>query len=452
MSRRLPVSRRSFLKGAGAVLALPHLEALVPRGCDAAPPVRAAWLYIPNGVATGSWWPTGVDAGGAIARLNPRLAAFERFTDRLLFPRNVWTPRGNGHGAGTATWLTSGGWNDREVDAGGASVDQIAARELGDDCVVPALSLSARGEGFFAADVPRNSLSWAGTGRPVFRETDPRSVFRLLFGGGVEADRSLLDDLRTQAETLKRRVSESDAERLEAYLDAIRDLERRIAFVQDERTRARLESAREHGLPFDADAPLDAVPEEHGAYLDLMLDLAALALWSGASRVASVMLDHGQSNRYCTFVRDVNGVDEVAGTWHALSHWRDASGRSEDDDGVTSWSSVDSKRAMYDAVVEWHNQRAARFLERLDALPEVDGTLLDHALVMYGSSISDGHDHGELDLPVLLAGGAGGALRGGRVLDSGGRIDLASVHLAALRAMGSGAESFGEVDTPLALT
>ena len=194
------------------------------------------------------------------------------------------------------------------------------------------------------------------------------------------------------------------------------------------------------------DVPPTAVPEDHGEYLDLLLDLVALALWSGASRVATVMLDHGQSNRYCTF------VPEVKGTWHALSHWRDTSGKTEDDDGVTSWSSRRSKREMYDRVVTWHHERVARLLDRMAALPEADGSLLDHSMVVYGSSISDGHEHGERDLPTLIAGGAGGALRGGRLLAHRRATSLDRLHLATLRAVGVPAERFGTADEPLALS
>ncbi|MEM1449486.1 MAG: DUF1552 domain-containing protein [Planctomycetota bacterium] len=369
------LARRQLLKGATAALALPTMEALLPRGKSA--PTRAVWLYFPNGVATGSWGGGSVGPGGSLQSLAKPMAPLERHREDLVLVDGAFTPHGNGHGAGTATWLTGGWWDGRELDAHGPSVDQIAARAFQDACVVPALSISARGEGFFAADVPRNTLSWSGPRRPVFRETDPRAVFGRLFGSGAEADQSLLDDLKEQLATVKKSVSTADRERLDAYLDAIRGIERRIAFVSSEATARRLAEAREHGLPFDGSTPPAAVPEDHGAYLDLLLDLVALALWSDASRVASVMLDHGQSNRYCTFVPGVQG------TWHALSHWKDASGRTEDDDGVTSWDSVGSKRAMYDAVVTWHHERVARFLDRLRSLQEPGGTLLDETMVVY---------------------------------------------------------------------
>ena len=436
-----PFPRRTFLRGACATVVAPYLEALAPRRAPA--PVRAAWLYFPNGVAEGSWEPS-ADRRGALRRLNETMAPLERHRQRIVIPERIFTPRGNGHGAGTATWLTGGGWDHRELDADGPSIDQVIGRRFAAEHVVPALTISARGEGFFAADVARNTISWSAPGRPVFRETDPRAVFEQLFGGGPEADTSLLDDLKDQVRALEKRVSAADRRQLAAYLDAIRSIERRIAFVQDEVTARRLAEAAELGLPF-ADRPIEAVPTDHGDYLDLLLDLVALALWSGASRCASVMLDHGQSNRYCTF------VPEVKGTWHALSHWKDTSGDTEDDDGITSWSSRRSKRRMYDRVVTWHHERVARLLDRMASLPEVDGSLLDQSLVVYGSSISDGHEHGESDLPTLIAGGAGGAVRGGRVLRRREPTSLDRLHLATLRAVGVGEEEFGESDTPLEL-
>lgn len=423
------MNRRSFLKSASACLALPSLPSL-----GQTEPVRGVWLYIPNGVAEGSWHPK--SSRGVLRSLNAAMAPLERHRSDLLMFEELYMRRGNGHGAGTATWLTDGGWDEEELDAGGASVDQIAAATIGRNDVAPSLSLSTRGEGFFASDLPRNTLSWSGSGRPVFRETDPRAVFARLFGAGPEADASLLDDLREQARALRATLGSEDQAKLDEYLDAIRGVERRIAFAGDEATQRKLEQARELGLT----APPAAIPQDHGAYVDLMFDVLALALWSGATRSASFMLDHGQSNRYCTFVPGVKG------TWHALSHWRDFDGRTEDDDGVTSWDSKESKREMYDAVVTWHHERVARFLDRLAELPAGEGRLLDQSLVVYGSSIADGHEHEEEDLPVLVAGKAGGAIRTGRVLESRRRVPLSRLHLASLRAMGVNADRFGDED------
>lgn len=440
----MALSRRSFLRGVGATVALPWMPS-VTGDRQSTPPVRAAWIYFPNGVSEGSFLPRRASRDGRLEHLHPTMAPLERHREHLVIARNLWTPLGNNHGAGTATWLTGGDWDELTLDPGGVSVDQVAARELGRDCVAPALSLRTLGVGNFATDVARNSISWSARGRPVFRETDPRAVFQRLYGAGVDGDASLLDDLVDQAASLRARASRADQERLDAYLDAVRELERRLEFVHREATSRRLAAATDFGFEFDPTRPIETVPENHGDYVDLLFDLMALALWSGASRVASFMLDHGQSNRPATFLPGVQG------TWHALSHWKDASGRTDDDDGVTKWSDVGSKRAMYDAVVTWHHERVARFLDRMRSLPEGEGSLLDQTLVVYGSSIEDGYDHGEYDLPIVLAGAAGGSVRTGRILDPGGPTDLARLHLATLRALGSGAARFAAATDALPL-
>lgn len=436
----MTLQRREFLRGAAASVALPLLPSLAwSRGRASTSPVRAVWLYFPNGVAEGSWHPKRVGRKGQLVKLNAAMAPLERHRDDLLLLENVHMPEGNGHGAGTATWLTPGDWDEQTLDAGGASVDQLAARAIGGDSVVPALSLSTPGMGFFSSSLSRNTMSWSASGRPVFRETDPRAVFQRLFGASPDADRSLLDGLRAQAKALRKGLGADDRPKLDEYLEAIRGVERRIAFASNAATARRLAEAKELGLG----APPAAAPEDHKESLDQLFDLIALALWSGATRLASLMLDHGQSNRYCTFIPGVKG------TWHALSHWKEFDGRSEDDDGETSWSSRKSKRAMYDRVVTWHHERVARFLDRLAQLPEGEGRLLDQTIVVYGSNIADGHDHAEEDLPILVAGGGGGAIRTGRQLESRRALNFSRVHLATLKALGVESERFGDTRRPL---
>ena len=434
------MDRRTLLRSTSAAVALPFLPSALARSARAAaPPVRAVWLYFPNGTPEGSWHPRRVDRSGRLRQLNEAMAPLERHRDDLLLFRDVFMPRGNGHGGGTATWLTEGDWDEERLDPGGPSVDQVAARAVGSGSIVPTLTLGTRPEGYFSTSISRNCVSWQDSGRPSFRETDPRVVFQRLFGASPETDASLLDDLREQANALRGRLGREDRAKLDEYLEAIRGVERRIAFAANEATARRLGEARELGLG----APPEAIPEDHGAYLDLLMDLVALALWSGATRLATLMLDHGQSNRYCTFVPGVKG------TWHALSHWRDFDGRTEDDDGVTSWSSRRSKKAMYRDVVTWHHERVARLLDRLASLPEGEGRLLDHTLVTYGSNLADGHEHEERDLPLLVAGSGGGAVRTGRRLATRGPLDLSSVHLATLHALGVERRSLGEADEPI---
>ena len=173
--------------------------------------------------------------------------------------------------------------------------------------------------------------------------------------------------------------------------------------------------------------------------------MMVLAFWADATRVSTFMLDHGQSNRYFNF------MDGVTGTWHALSHWRDISGRTEDDDGVHSWSSRAEKRAMYNRVVKWHHEQFAYFLSRLSEIKEDNRSLLDNSLVLYGSSLSDGHEHEAKNLPLILAGKGGGKLKSGRVVRFKRNTSMSRLHLTMLRRAGVQVERFAETTKTLSL-
>lgn len=175
-----------------------------------------------------------------------------------------------------------------------------------------------------------------------------------------------------------------------------------------------------------------------------MFDIITLAFWADATRVCSFMLDHGQSNRYCNF------IEGVKGTWHALSHWQDASGNTGDDDGVTSWSSPEEKRDMYNAVSRWHHNCVAQFLTRLKSIREPNGSaLLDNSIVMYVSSLADGHTHAEKNLPLLLAGRGGNSIDAGRLVKYRDNTSLSDLHLAILQRLGVRVDRFGESTTPM---
>ncbi|MFK7821711.1 MAG: DUF1552 domain-containing protein [Planctomycetaceae bacterium] len=176
--------------------------------------------------------------------------------------------------------------------------------------------------------------------------------------------------------------------------------------------------------------PAPGIPDDHGAYMKSMMDMIALAFWSDSTRVCTFMMDHGQSNRYFNF------IDGVQGTWHALSHWKDTSGKTEDDDGKTSWSSRAEKRGMYNKVTEWHTQQVAYLLKRLSDIKESGDRLLDNSMIVYGSSLSDGHEHEAKNLPLLLAGGASAGIKPGRQLGGRNNTSMSDLHLAMLQRLG----------------
>ena len=236
--------------------------------------------------------------------------------------------------------------------------------------------------------------------------------------------------------------SGADQRKIDEYLEAVRSIEKRLAFAEDQSLRL----GEDKALTDTLSRPKPGIPASHEDYVRQLLDLMALAFWSGATRVSTFMLDHGQSNRYFNFLPGVEG------TWHALSHWKNASGRTEDDDGLTKWDSVRSKKDQYNEVTRWHHAQLAWFLGRLRELKDGDGvSVLDRSMVVYGSSISDGHEHGERDLPILLAGGGDGEIRSGRYLNFRRSTSMSRLHLALMQRMGLPAKEFAEADEALAL-
>jgi hypothetical protein len=442
------ISRRTMLRGVGAAVSLPLLDVMLGPSIRAAETkpltARLAYLYIPNGVADGAWQPENIGGNGQIVELNSWMKSLAPFRKDLTVFRNMWTPRGNGHIAGTATWLTGGSFDGEKLDSGGASVDQIAAKHLQSKTLLPSLELSTRGEGIFTSSLPRNTVSWVDSVTPAPRDIEPRVVFDRMFRTGDSglSNRSVIDLVLEDARRLKRRVSSRDQKKIDEYLASVRAIERRIEFAQRQKDRA----VRTPGLQQALVRPEPGIPEDHGQYMRTMMDMIVLAFWSDATRVCTFMMDHGQSNRYFNF------IDDVKGTWHALSHWKDIGGKTEDDDGKTSWSSRDEKRDMYNRVTEWHTEQVAYLLKRLSDIHEPNGRLLDHSMIVYGSSLSDGHQHDEKNLPLLLAGGAGHSVKPGRLVGGNRDTSMSDLHLAMLQRLGVPQDKFAESRSPLELS
>ncbi|MDD9866527.1 MAG: DUF1552 domain-containing protein, partial [Verrucomicrobiales bacterium] len=252
-------------------------------------------------------------------------------------------------------------------------------------------------------------------------------------------DKGVIDLVNDQAKSLKRRVGQADQRKIDEYLEALRAVERRMEFAEKQTGKSELGQAESVAFK----RPPVGIPEDHETYMRTMMDLMVLGFWSGATRVGSLMLDHGQSNRYFDF------IDGVRGTWHALSHYRDISGKTEDDDGINSWKTVSQKRDMYNAVTAWHHRQFAYMLGRMKSIDEGNGTLLDNTMLLYGSSLGDGHAHGEENLPIIFAGGGGGTVRSGRYLKYRRNYSLSKYHLATMQRMGVPVEEFAEVDSPM---
>lgn len=441
-----PISRRTMLRGIGAAVSLPLLEIMSPPVSSAAEASqrtrRMCYLYFPNGVSERSWHPSEVGRNGKLLKLNQWMQPLEPFKQDIVIPRRMWTPRGNGHGAGTATWLTGNGYDERTIDAGGSSVDQLAAKHFGGQTLLPSLELSMSGEGSFSNSLCRNSISWTSSNIPAPREVEPRVVFDRMFRTktGRLSDQSVIDQVLEDARAMRLKGSAADKQKIDEYLDSLRSIERRISFAGKQAARAQENPELSRHLI----RPQPGFPEDHAEYMRVMFDLIVMAFWSDATRICTFMLDHGQSNRYFNF------IEGVRGTWHALSHWKDASGKTEDDDGMTSWRNPDEKKAMYNMVTRWHHEQFAYFLKRLKSIREpAGGTLLENSMILYGSNLADGHEHSAKNLPLIVAGGGGGTIKQGREVQFGRDTTLSNLHLSMLQTIGVRIDRFGDSTGPM---
>jgi hypothetical protein len=429
------MNRRRFLQAAGVSLALPMLDVdAVSR--NASKKIRFACFYFPNGTTTSSWEPRKVSKSGQLLSLSQGMQALEPFRNDLVIPYRIKSPRGNGHGGGTATWLSGYSYSDQKIDVGGPSVDQLIARETGRHTALSSLQLSMKGEGNFSRCIARNNVSWVKGQLPASREFEPRAVFDSMFRTRSSSlnTPSVLDLIKDQAADISRSGSKDDKRKINEYLESVRAIEKKIQFT--EKQGAYLDKLT------DFKRPAAGIPADYQEYMRLMLDLIVMAFYVDITRVSTFMMDHGQSNRYCDFISGIKG------TWHALSHYGDISGDSEDDDGKTSWRTVDEKRAMYESVTEWHNEQFAYFLGRLKSLQTPEGSLLDNSLILYGSSLGDGNKHSD-KIPVVFAGNGGGSVQTGRRLGAKDVLDLNAWHLSAMQVMGLKSERFSTAKSPL---
>lgn len=228
-----------MLRSVGASICLPFLDSMNPIRLKAESPAvpsikRVGYFYFPNGIPRGIWHPTDVSSKGALQKLNPWMSPLEDYKSQLLIPTNIWTPEGNGHSAGTATWLTGGGYDDRAVRAGGVSVDQLIAQSVGQQTMLPSMEMSLKGEGFFSNSLPRNAISWTANNVPLTREVEPRAIFDRMFRppGGGASNRSVMDLVLEEAKSLNKQIGHADKARLDEYFESIRALEKRIEFAE----------------------------------------------------------------------------------------------------------------------------------------------------------------------------------------------------------------------------
>jgi len=399
--RSLP--RRTFLRGMGVTMALPLLDAMVPamtaQSRTAAVPIRRfGAVYVPHGKIHSQWTPavqgTGFD-------FTPILKPLEPFRDHLCVVSGLDGPKdpaAGGHATAPAMWLTGISPKKTEgVDVRNeTTIDQLIAKQIGQDTPLPSLELATEDfTGFVGAcDVGysctyMNTISWQGPTTPLPMEINPRVVFERLFGGTGSVDeridrmrtrRSILDSVSRSATKLQQGLGVRDQSRLSEYLDHIREIERRIS---------RSEGTTGPGLAVP-DAPI-GTPDAFEEHVGLMFDLVAVAFQADITRVFSFMMARDLHNRTYPQV----GVDEPH---HGLSHHQNRA----------------DKMSRFAKVNTYHVDLFSRFIQRLKATPDGDGTMLDHSVVLYGSGMGNANVHGHVDLPYLVAGTGNGAIKGGR--------------------------------------
>jgi hypothetical protein len=431
------LSRRTFLRGTGVSLALPLLESMVPAGTAlaqtaAAPKTRLGCIYIPHGATMDKWTPAEEGTGFAFSEI---LQPLEPFRDRVCIVSNLahapvapWEgedPGGAENHVRAAAVFLSGAHPVKKNEAHvGVTVDQVAARLVGQDTPLPSielamepLNLNCGDAGFTCAY--RNTLSWKSATLPLPMENNPQLVFERLFGdGATDAERlerrrqsqSLLDSIKGQVPSLEKDLPAGDRRRLREYLDEVREIERRVQHF-DSKLSASLD------LP---EAPV-GIPSDFETHLRLMFDLQVLAYKAEITRVSTLMLARENSNA----VYQGSGVREG---FHNASHH----------------SNERKNMDQFAVINRYHVQALTYFLEKLRSTPDGDGSLLDHSLVLYGSALSDGNEHDFDPLPVLLAGGASGRLRGGRHLKYAPHTPMSNLLLAMLDLVGARADSIGD--------
>ena len=426
------LSRRTFLRGAGVTVALPFLESMVPaqtplRNTAAIPKTRLGCFYVPHGATMYKWTP---ETEGKDFQFSETLAPLEKYRNQVSVISNLCHKAATGADAGAeharsaAIFLTGGSPQKNAVKVG-ESVDQIAARAIGQDTPLPSIELAIEdvslscGAGYGCAYF--NTVSWRTATVPLPMENSPQVVFEKLFGDGGSAeqrlsrkreDRSILDSIVEQTLGLKNGLPAGDRARLDGYLEDIREIERRIKTVLDR-------EAKTGGTREVPEAPV-GTPEAFEDHIKLMFDLLALAYQSETTRVATLM-----------YAKDLSPASFPAsgnrGGFHGASHH------------ANNKANMDS----FSLINKYHVQMLAYFIEKLSKTADGDGNLLDHSMILYGSSMSNGNQHDHDPLPIVLVGNGSG-LTGNRHIVTPAHTPMSNLLLAMLDRLGVRRDSFGD--------
>ncbi len=425
------IPRRAFLRGLGATMALPLLDAMIPAATaltkTAASPVRRlGYVFMPMGCDQSRWAPPGDN----LDELSPILSSLAPVKDHVSVISNLELQCAypGSHATSNSSFLSCAKAKLTESTDYylGTTVDQVAAKRIGQGTQMPSLELAmdllqvvGQCDNGYAC-VYQNNLSWSSPTTPLPAEAHPRIVFESLFGaGGSKAERSaalkrkasLLDSFNEDLARLQRNLGPSDRAKIDQYLDTVREVERRIQKAEAD--------VAENPLP-DLDRPV-GVPAAYADHARLMFDLQLLALQGDVTRVTTFQLARETSNRTYPEI----GVSDPH---HPLSH------HGNDPDKIARMAKIN----------QFHVSLFAEFLAKLKATQDGNGTLLDHSLFLYGSGIGNPNIHDHTNLPILVAGGAAGGMRGGRHIKFAKPKPLANLHLTLLDKVGVNLDSFAD--------
>ena len=432
MISKKALPRRTFLRGMGATVALPLLDAMVPSmtalaKTPAKPVHRLGFVYVPMGSNISMWTPPG---DGALTALSPSLGPLAPVKDQLTVISNLELKNAypGTHATSNASFLSAAKpkWTESTHYSLGTTVDQIAAQQFGQETQLPSLELAmdlldmvGQCDNGYAC-VYQNNLSWSSPTSPLPPEAHPRIVFERLFGeGGTATQRraalgrraSLLDWIREDIARLRAELGPSDRTKVSEYLDTVREVERRIQKAEVE--------TENNSLP-DLDRPI-GVPASYADHAKLMFDLQVLAFRGDVTRVVTFQLARESSNRTYPEI----GVPDPH---HPISHH----------------GNDPEKLAMLAKINQFHVSLFGNFLEQLASVQEGEGSLLDHSLYMYGSGMGNPNVHDHVRLPVVVAGGGAARTKGGRHIKYAEPTPMANLHLTLLDQAGVALETWSD--------
>ena len=435
-------SRRHFLRGMGVALALPWMESL-PLVAQAAspvkattPPLRLGVVFFSNGVEPIHWWAKGA---GANMELGPGLTPMLPHREDMLFVQGLYHQTALGSTSphlGRMNVLSGAtvSLDPKEIRVG-TSMDQVLASRIGTRTAIPSLVLGIEPNELRLEDglsmIYGSAVSWVSPTKPATKEIYPSRTFDRLVGDGSgrRLDRSILDAVRQDSQSLRARISRGDNAKLSEYFESIRDIEQRIERASKEE---RLEGWRPTLTRPDMPRPANELPQDVPDHMKLMLDLIVLAFQMDKTRIATLMLNNDLSQMNFKFLEGVQGALHLD-----LTH----NGKAAD------------KEAMYLKTNQYHIAQFAYLTQRMKEIKEGEGTLLDHSILVATSSLFDGDAHSAEQLPFLITGKGGGSIRPGRVLDYLNRPDdqrrACSLHLSLMDRMGVQLDRFGDAQTRL---